>query len=216
MEQFGVGFVLFQAPLCLARASAMFLIETTTRTGCSSFVRTATAVVIAVAFDVQPGARADDLWQLPATPVPALGHTTPVRSCESLMAARISAEASVRDARVVKRAGGTDEACRLTIEVTAPPAPIIAVWVLLPTRHWNGRFLGLGGGGWIPGFPAALDAGASRGFATAITNAGRPYDCRPIRKSSLAWSVATISCSTPRAVWIGRSCRTLPIAAFTK
>jgi hypothetical protein len=42
--------------------------------------------------------------------------------------------------------------------------------------HWNGRFLGLGGGGWVPGFPAALDAGASLGFATAITNAGRHYN----------------------------------------
>lgn len=28
----------------------------------------------------------------------------------------------------------------------------------------------------MPGFPAALEAGASLGFATAITNAGRPYD----------------------------------------
>jgi hypothetical protein len=31
-------------------------------------------------------------------------------------------------------------------------------------------------GGWVPGFPEALDAGAARRFGTAITNAGRPYD----------------------------------------
>ena len=155
----------------------MILFATTTRKGSSRAVRAAAALVLAVAIDLQPGVRADDLWQLPAAPVPALRPTTPVRSCESFTAAHVSAAASVREARVMKSVDGADESCRLTIEVSTPLAPnIITVWLLLPTQHWNGRFLGLGGGGWIPGFPAALDAGASRGFATAITNAGRPYD----------------------------------------
>ena len=65
----------------------------------------------------------------------------------------------------------------MTIEVTIPLARnIVTVWLVLPTQLWNGRFLGMGGGGWVPGFPAALDAGGALGFATAITNAGRPYD----------------------------------------
>jgi feruloyl esterase len=145
--------------------------------GSNSAVRTAAALLIAVAIDLQPGVRADDLWQLPAAPVPALSQTTPVRSCESFTAAHVFANASVREARVVRSTNGADELCRLTIEVPTPLAPtIVSVWLVLPVQHWNGRFLGLGGGGWMPGFPAALDAGASRGFATAITNAGRPYD----------------------------------------
>ncbi|MFC4309262.1 tannase/feruloyl esterase family alpha/beta hydrolase [Steroidobacter flavus] len=91
------------------------------------------------------------------------------------MAWRPTADAIVRDARIAKN--GTDESCRVTIEVTMPASPhVITVWLRLPTKDWNGRFLGLGGGGWMPGFPAALDAGESKGFATAITNAGRPYD----------------------------------------
>lgn len=137
----------------------------------------AATLAMAVANNLTAAAKADDLWQLPAAPVPALSQTTPVRACESFTAARVSADASVREARVVQSTDGTDEFCRLTIEVTTPLAPnVVTVWVALPAQHWNGRFLGLGGGGWMPGFPAALDAGASRGFATAITNAGRPYD----------------------------------------
>jgi feruloyl esterase len=53
---------------------------------------------------------------------------------------------------------------------------VVTVWLGLPIQNWNGRFLGLGGGGWLPGFPDALKAGVPLGFATAITNAGRPYD----------------------------------------
>lgn len=155
----------------------MLLIETTARKGSNSAVRTAAVLVIAVAIDLQPGVRAEDLWQLPAAPVPRLSQATPVRSCESFTAAHVFAGASVREARVVQSTGGAGESCRLTIEVSTPLAPsIVTVWLMLPVQHWNGRFLGLGGGGWMPGFPAALDAGASRGFATAITNAGRPYD----------------------------------------
>jgi feruloyl esterase len=145
----------------------MLLIETTARM----------ALVTAVAVGLTGTAGADDLWQLPAAPVPALSQATPVRSCESFTATRVSADATVREARVVQTTLGADELCRMTIEVTNPLTPtIVTVWLVLPIRHWNGRFLGLGGGGWMPGFPAALDAGAALGFATVITNAGRPYD----------------------------------------
>jgi hypothetical protein len=122
-------------------------------------------------------ARTPDLWQLPRSVAPALDQATPVRSCESLLNVRPSADATVREALLVPRKDGAGEVCRVTIEVTVPLARnVIAVRLMLPTQNWNGRFLGMGGGGWVPGFPNALDAGASHGFASAITNAGRPYD----------------------------------------
>jgi feruloyl esterase len=155
----------------------MFLLETTARTGPATAVRFAAALVAAIASDLMSAARADDLWQLPAAPVPALSQATPVRSCESFTTTRISTDATVRAARVVQNTGDADKLCSVTIDVTTTLASDgITVWLLLPVQHWNGRFLGLGGGGWVAGFPAALDAGASLGFATAITNAGRPYD----------------------------------------
>lgn len=155
----------------------MFLFQTTAHMGTKSAVRTGAALVIAIAADLMGAARPDDLWQLPAAPLPALSQTKPVRSCESFSATRVFADATVREARVVQSTDGARELCRMTIAVTLPLASnVVTVWLELPAQHWNGRFLGLGGGGWMPGFPAALDAGASLGFATAITNAGRPYD----------------------------------------
>lgn len=124
----------------------------------------------------QPRVGPGDLWQLPAKAEPVLARTTPARSCESLLNTKPSAEAVVRDARIVQGKDGV-ESCRVTIEVTLPLARnVVTAWLLLPTQRWNGRFLGLGGGGWVSGFPASLDAGAALGFATAITNGGRPYD----------------------------------------
>lgn len=109
-------------------------------------------------------------------PAPALDRTAAVRSCESLLQLRPSARSRVRDARVMPAAANAGEWCRVTIEVETPARNAVTVWLALPISHWNGRFLGLGGGGWVAGFPHALTMGAPLGFATAITNAGRPYD----------------------------------------
>jgi feruloyl esterase len=113
-------------------------------------------------------------WQLPAAPPAAVADTTPARSCDSLTGSALPHGAVVREARVVPGdAGGW---CRIALDVApSPTSRVIKVWVALPIK-WNGRFLGLGGGGWVPGFPIALRLGAPLGFATAITNAGRPYD----------------------------------------
>jgi feruloyl esterase len=93
------------------------------------------------------------------------------------LATHLSQNVAVREARVVPGEAGASSWCKVTIEIASPPASnVITVWVALPLKNWNGRFLGLGGGGWIPGFPVALGLGAPLGFATAITNAGRAYD----------------------------------------
>jgi hypothetical protein len=117
---------------------------------------------------------ATTVWQLPAAPVLALVKAGPTRSCESLTAAHPPQNAVVREARAMPgEAGGW---CRATIEVTPSGSKPISIWLGLPLKNWNGRFLGLGGGGWVSGFPAALGLGAPLGFATAITNGGRAYD----------------------------------------
>lgn len=121
--------------------------------------------------------RTADLWQLPSAVSPALGQVIPARSCESLVNTHPAAGAIVREASIVPGKDGAGEICQVTIEVTVAFARNpISVWLKLPTRNWNGRFLGMGGFVWLPGFTPALDAGTSLGFATAITNAGRPYD----------------------------------------
>jgi Tannase and feruloyl esterase len=117
-----------------------------------------------------------DQWQLPGTVAGALGQRSPERSCESLLATRSSEGVTIRKALLEQLGDGAGKSCTVTIEVTAPQAPDITVWLMLPIQHRNGRFLGLGGGGWLPGVPAELRAGALLGFATVITNAGRHYD----------------------------------------
>src|SRR5688572_33438575 len=45
-----------------------------------------------------------------------------------------------------------DGAVRVTAIVTHPPAnDRVKVWVALPTKNWNGRFRGNGGGGFLTG-----------------------------------------------------------------
>lgn len=142
----------------------------------------ARGVLVAVAVGILgrgSDARAQDpatVWQLPAAVVAVAAVPTPVRSCESLAAEPLPQNGIVREARVMPGKGGAAGWCRVTIEVRSPSDPnVVTVWIALPLENWNGRFLGLGGGGWVPGFPIALELGAPLGFATAITNAGRPY-----------------------------------------
>lgn len=133
------------------------------------------------------------LFQLPAAVAPVLPRATPVRSCESLATMSPAGNTTVREALTLPGEDGTGEWCRVTIEVATPPTHsssaserithtatsparnVITIWLMLPVQHWNGRFLGLGGGAWLAGFTDALNTGASLGFATAVTNAGRPY-----------------------------------------
>src|SRR3954467_15703791 len=127
----------------------------------------ATGVVIALAVGmlgrVQDAAAQSPVtvWQLPAAPVPAMVERVPARSCQSLAANTLPLNAIVRDARVMPDESGAGGWCRVTIEASDG----ITVWVALPLEHWNGRFLGLGGGGWVAGFPVALELGVPLGFA---------------------------------------------------
>ena len=116
------------------------------------------------------------LFQLPDEVKPALPQTAGTRSCDSIQANRLGRSAVVREARTTSGANG-QQWCKLTVELSQTDgAETVTVLVGLPLEHWNGRFLGLGGGGFVAGFPAAVVEGVNRGFAVAVTNAGRAYD----------------------------------------
>lgn len=66
-------------------------------------------------------------------------------------------------------------ACNITVTYVHPgQGDIINVWILLPTK-WNGRFQGVGGGGWTAGDPISLLSAAAQGYAAAATDAGHSY-----------------------------------------
>ncbi|MGY1823093.1 tannase/feruloyl esterase family alpha/beta hydrolase [Geodermatophilus sp. SYSU D00079] len=69
----------------------------------------------------------------------------------------------------------TPASCRVQLTVTHPPArDRVTVWVHLPAEDWNGRFQGVGGGGFLGGSPESLLDPLRAGYACAATDAGHP------------------------------------------
>ncbi|KAJ5758775.1 hypothetical protein N7520_005931 [Penicillium odoratum] len=67
----------------------------------------------------------------------------------------------------------TVKVCQLTINYTHPGwNDKITAWVSLPVDSWNGRFSGIGGGGWTTGTLAALSQAVFQGYAAASTDGG--------------------------------------------
>src|SRR5687768_5328994 len=97
----------------------------------------------------------------------------PVRSCESLSSVRLE-NTTVVSATPVAATTSAPAHCAVQLVVTNPPAgDQIRVGVWLPTQNWNGRFQGLGGGGFSGGSPTTVPAAAlSAGYAAAATDAG--------------------------------------------
>ncbi|KAL2793662.1 Tannase/feruloyl esterase [Aspergillus keveii] len=65
--------------------------------------------------------------------------------------------------------------CSVNVTLTHPGVnDEVRVWLWLPTvKDWNGRFLGIGGGGWVAGGGEVdLVVPVSQGYAAASTNAG--------------------------------------------
>src|SRR4051794_17282590 len=99
-----------------------------------------------------------------APPRPAFADSVPVISHEDL--ARVSLPNTTIDSVELNAADGS---CRVRATVTHPPAGCrVKVFVALPTKGWNGRFQGTGGGGDVGGEsprpdrppPPGLSAGA--------------------------------------------------------
>jgi pimeloyl-ACP methyl ester carboxylesterase len=67
--------------------------------------------------------------------------------------------------------------CNVSVSYTHPgQGDNITVTAWLPVNDWNGRMLGVGGGGWVAGGPNsqsyALAAGIASGYASTTTDAG--------------------------------------------
>lgn len=93
-------------------------------------------------------------------------------SCASLTGVRLP-NTTVASAVVVPADGAVPATCQVNATVTHPPsgdAENIYVW--LPVSGWNGRFQGVGGGGYVGGFPQALAAPVEQGYAAAATDTG--------------------------------------------
>ena len=84
-----------------------------------------------------------------ALPEALFPGVTPVCSCESLT--RLSLPNTTIDSAAIDPSDGS---CRVTATVTPPPTgDRVRVFIGLPTKGWNGRFYGTGGGAFTGGSP---------------------------------------------------------------
>jgi feruloyl esterase len=96
------------------------------------------------------------------------GEVAPVCGCEALMKVSIP-NTNIKSAAIDPK----DGSCRVTAVVRHSPAnDSVTVWIALPVKHWNGRFEGTGGGGFLGGHPFNLKEPLSNGFAAGATNTG--------------------------------------------
>src|SRR5262249_6304093 len=65
------------------------------------------------------------------------------------------------------------EICRITAITTHPPfGDKIRIWVAIPATNWNGRFVGIGGGGFLGGSAAGVNQPVALGYAAGSTDTG--------------------------------------------
>ncbi|OQD67559.1 hypothetical protein PENPOL_c003G10413 [Penicillium polonicum] len=68
---------------------------------------------------------------------------------------------------------GTKEVCQITVMYTHPGQnDTINTWVWLPLESWNGRFVGMGGSGWVTGTAGSLAQPVFEGYSAASTDGG--------------------------------------------
>src|ERR1700730_3892514 len=103
-----------------------------------------------------------------APPKPVFEDNVPVIPHENLT--KVSLPNTTIDSVELNAADG---ACRVRATVTHPPTGCrVKVFVALPTKGWNGRFQGTGGGGYVGGNPHGLSGPLRSGYATAATDTG--------------------------------------------
>ncbi|MGY1802576.1 tannase/feruloyl esterase family alpha/beta hydrolase [Blastococcus sp. SYSU D00922] len=120
---------------------------------------TASAALVAPAASAAPPPR----QPAPADPVMACGDLTQLALPGTTVTA---AAADAGDAT-------TPASCRVTLSVADPEdSGVVTVWVYLPEDTWNGRFQGVGGGGFSGGSTDRLLAPLRNGYAAAATDAG--------------------------------------------
>jgi hypothetical protein len=68
---------------------------------------------------------------------------------------------------------GTTEVCQITVTYTHPGQnDTINTWIWLPVNSWNGRFVGMGGSGWVTGTASSLAQPVFEGYSAASTDGG--------------------------------------------
>ena len=98
--------------------------------------------------------------------------TPPTRTCESLTTVSLP-NTTIESATNDPGDERTPPSCRVTAVVTHPPAgDRVKVFLALPTKGWNGRFQGTGGGGFSGGSPNSLRQPVVAGYAAGSTDTG--------------------------------------------
>lgn len=104
----------------------------------------------------------------PLFPQPIYADAAPVCAPEDLRKVSIP-NTTIESVAIDPR----DGSCRVTAIVTHPPAnDRVKIWIALPTKNWNGRFQGNGGGGFTGGTEGSLNGPVAQGFATGATDTG--------------------------------------------
>lgn len=94
-------------------------------------------------------------------------------TCNALQAQTVGG-GRIQQAKFVAAATDSPAYCELTALISPTPGSRITAVYRLP-EGWNGRMLGLGGGGWAGNILPATGAPAlARGYATAQTDGGHP------------------------------------------
>ena len=96
----------------------------------------------------------------------------PVRTCESLTSLSL-ANTAIESASTEVASGDRPAFCRITAVTTHPPAgDRVRIFVGLPLTAWNGRFEGVGGGGFMGGSANGVNVPVSQGYAAGSTDTG--------------------------------------------
>ena len=127
------------------------------------------ALAVAAWLGAAPWAQAP---ALPAGPLePLVAKTEPARSCDSLLS--VSLPDTTIDAAAIDETDPAGASCRITATVTHPPVgDKVKIFLAFPLKKWNGRFQGVGGGGFSGGSPGGVRAPAAQGFAAGSTDTG--------------------------------------------
>ena len=120
----------------------------------------------------QPAGRGGGAAEPRVTFPPLVARNAPTRSCESLATVTLP-NVTIESAAVDAGDQVVGETCRITAISTHPPAgDKIRIFLAFPMQDWNGRFQGVGGGGFSGGNPMAVRQPASQGFAAGSTDTG--------------------------------------------
>lgn len=140
---------------------------------CSALVLATVAGLTMSAQAGRGGAPAGTLAPAPQITLKPLSLVTaPARTCESLTAATLP-DTTIESAVVEPASGSAPALCRVTAVVTHPPAgDQVRVWLAFPMAGWNGRFQGVGGGGFSGGSAMSVRTPALAGFAAGATDTG--------------------------------------------